>query len=64
MFLDMCIQTPKTPTNFHVLALAEYLFSHPDILTTNSKLFTGNHQHEIFLNISHKIVNDNLEEFQ
>ena len=41
-----------------------YFFSCPDILTTNSKLFPGNHQYEIFLKIFHKIINDNLEEFQ
>ena len=49
---------------FPVLALDNYLLSHPDILTTNSKLFLGNYQYEIFLNISHKIINNNLEEFQ
>ena len=55
---------PKNPTICPVLALAKYLFSHPDILTTNSKLFPGNYQYEIFLKIFHKIINDNLEEFQ
>ena len=55
---------PKNTTFFPVLALAKYLFSHPDILTTNSNLFPGNHQYKIFLNIFHRIINNNLEEFQ
>ena len=37
---------PNNSKNCPVLALAKYLFSHPDILTTNYKLFTGNHQYE------------------
>ena len=49
---------PKNPTIFPVINMAKYFFSHPEILTTNSKLFPGNHQ------IFHKIINDNLEEFQ
>ena len=52
---------PKNPKKFLVIALAKYFLSHPDILTTNSKLFPGNHQYQIFLNIFHKIINDNLE---
>ena len=55
---------PNNPTIFPVLALAKYFFSHPVILTTNSKLLPGYYQYEIFLKIFHKIVNDNLEEFQ
>ena len=55
---------PKNPTTCPVLTLYKYLFSHPIILTTNSKLFTGNYQYEIFLKISHKIINDNPEVFQ
>ena len=54
---------PKNPTICPVLALDKYFFSHPNILTTNSKLFPGNHQYEIFLKISHRIINNNLEEF-
>ena len=52
---------PNNPTIFPVLNLAKYFFSHLDILTTNSKLFTGNHQYEIFLKIFRKIINDNIE---
>ena len=52
---------PKNPTIFPVLALAKYFFSHPGILTTNSKLLPGYYQYEIFLKIFHKIINDNLE---
>ena len=55
---------PNNPTIFPVLALANYFFSHPDILTTNSKLFPGNHQYEIFWKIFLRIINNNLEEFQ
>ena len=52
---------PKNPTICPVIDLAKYLFSHPDILTTNSKLFTGNYQYERFLKNFHKIISDNLE---
>ena len=55
---------PKNPTIFPVLAMSKYFFSHTYILTINSKLFPGNHQYEICLKIFHKIINDNLEEFQ
>ena len=40
---------PKIPKICPVLALAKYLLSHPDILTTNYKLFLVNYQYEIFL---------------
>ena len=52
---------PKNPKHFPVLDLAKYFFSHPDILTTNSELFQGNHQYEIFLKLFHIIINNNLE---
>ena len=39
---------PNNLTIFPVLALAKYFFSHPEILTTDSKLFPSNHQYEIF----------------
>ena len=55
---------PKNSTVFPVLALAKYLFSHTWILTTNSKLFPGNHQYEIFSKLFHRIINNNPEEFQ
>ena len=55
---------PNNITSFPVIALPKYLFSHPDILTTNSKLFPGNHRYERFLKIFHKIINNNIEEFQ
>ena len=55
---------PKNPNICPVLAMAKYFLSHPDILTTNSNLFPGNHQYEIFLNIFNRIINNNLEEFQ
>ena len=54
----------KNTKNCPILALDKYFFSHAKILTTNSKLFPGNHQYERFLKIFHKIINDNLEEFQ
>ena len=43
---------PNNPTMCPVLAMSKYFFSHPDILATNSKLFPGNHQYEIFLRLS------------
>ena len=55
---------PKNPIIFPIIYLDKYLLSHPDILTTNSNLFPGNYQYEIFLNIFHKTVNGNIEEFQ
>ena len=55
---------PKNPKMCPVLDLSKYFFSHPYILITDSKLFPGNYQYEIFLNIVHIIINDNLEEFQ
>ena len=55
---------PKNPKICPVLSLAKYFFSHTDILATNSKLFPGNHQYEIFLKIFHRIIDNNLEEFQ
>ena len=54
---------PKNPKMCPVIALSKYFFYHPDTLTTNSKLFPGNHQYKIFLKISHKIINDTLDEF-
>ena len=39
---------PENPTICHVFFLAKYFLSHPDILTTNSRLFQGNYQCEIF----------------
>ena len=54
----------KNPTICTVIDLAKYLLSKTDILTTNSKLFTGNYQYEIFYKIFLKIINKNLEEFQ
>ena len=44
--------------------MGSYFFSRTNILTTNSKLFPVNHQYEIFLKILHRIINNNLEEFQ
>ena len=55
---------PKNPKICPALAMAKYFFSHPNILTTNSKIFPGNHQYRVFLKIFHKIINDNIEEFQ
>ena len=52
---------PNNPKNCPVLDLSKYLFSHPIILTTYSNLFPGNHQYEIFLNIFHRIINNNIE---
>ena len=51
----------NNPTICIVIALDKYLFSHSDIFSTNSKLFPGNQQYEIFLKIFLKIIYDNLE---
>ena len=63
---DTChvYSNPKNPTICPVIDLDKYFFYHTDILTTNSKLFPGNHQYERFLDIFHKIIHNNLEEFQ
>ena len=55
---------PEVPEICPVLAMAKYLFSSPDILTSNSKLFPGNHQYERFLKIFHRVINKHLSEFQ
>ena len=39
---------PKNPIICPVLVQAKYFFSHTYILTTNLKLFPGNHQYDIF----------------
>ena len=53
----------KDPKICPVLALDKYFFSRPEILSTDSKLFPGNHQYEISLKIFHRIINNNIEEF-
>ena len=55
---------PKNPTIFPVLALDEYLFYNLDILTTNSPLFPGNCQYEIFLKMFHKVIKEHFDRFQ
>ena len=40
---------PKNPSICHVLALAKYIFSNPDILTIKIPLFSGNFQYDRFL---------------
>ena len=47
-----------------MLALAKYLFTNPDILTSNCQLFPGNHQYERFLKIFHKVIKKYASEFQ
>ena len=51
----------KNPKICLVLALDEYLFSNPDILTTNSHLFTGYCKYERFRK---KVIKDNFDRFQ
>ena len=54
----------RNPKICPVLDLDKCSFSYTYILTTNLRLFPGNHQYEIFLKIFHKIINGNIEEFQ
>ena len=60
----VCVFKPQESKNNLVLALDNYFFSHTKILNTNYKLFSVKHQYEIFLKIFHRIINNNLEEFQ
>ena len=55
---------PNNPAICPVLAMAKYLFSHPDILASKSKLFPGNHQYDRFLKIFHKVINDDSDGFR
>ena len=64
MILGMCIQTPRIQKIVVFLIWISKKFSHTDISTTNSKLFPGNYQFEIFLKIFHKIINNNIKGFQ
>ena len=55
---------PKNPKICPVIDLDKYFFYHTNILTINTKLFPGNDQYGTILDIFHKIINNNLEEFQ
>ena len=55
---------PNNPSICPIIALAKYIFSNPDILTTNSPLFPGNYQYDRFLKIFHKVIKDNFDRFQ
>ena len=55
---------PYEPTICPVLAMATYVCSYPDIVTGKSTLFPGNDQYSRFLKIFHKVVDNNIDEFQ
>ena len=55
---------PNSPTIFLVFAMAKYLLSNTDILTTNSPLFLVNFHYKIFLKIFCKFIKDNFDPFQ
>ena len=55
---------PENPSICPVMALAKYLFSQPDILKNNGKLFPGDHQYERFIDIFHRVIDDNSQRFQ
>ena len=55
---------PENPSICPVMALAKYLFSQPDILKNNGKLFPGDHQYERFIDIFHRVIDDNSLRFQ
>ena len=43
-----------------VIALDQYIFSNTNILTTNSSIFPGSCQYDIFLKIFHKVIKENF----
>ena len=47
-----------------MLALAEYLLTHPDLLQEGSPLFPGDSQYERFVKKIHKVIRENKEEFE
>ena len=48
----------------HVLALARYVISNPDVLKNRGLLFPGNHQYTQFMNIFHKVIKENKSLFE
>eukprot|EP00957_Ditylum_brightwellii_P018692 1404353-Ditylum_brightwellii.AAC.1 len=46
-----------------VIALAKYLFSSPNLLKEEDKLFPGSNQYDHFIQIFHKTIHDNIDEF-
>ena len=46
-----------------VVALAKYLFAHPDIAKSNGRLFSGADQYGRFMKIFHRVIEANEDEF-
>mmetsp|Transcript_8451 Transcript_8451/g.12232 ORF Transcript_8451/g.12232 Transcript_8451/m.12232 type:complete len:189 (-) Transcript_8451:1561-2127(-) len=54
---------PQNPAICPVLALAKYVFAHPDILKENEQLFSGSDQYSRFIKIFHRVIEQNEDEF-
>lgn len=54
---------PKDPVICPVLALAKYLFAHPDIMRRNGPLFPGADQYGRFIKMFHRVIAQHEDEF-
>ena len=55
---------PENPELCPALALAKYLFSNPDVIKNNGKLFPGEHQYDRFVGIFNRVIVDNADIFR
>ena len=55
---------PSNPYICPVLALGLYLFSHPDLLSNNSFLFTGNHQYRRYTQVLKRAIGLDVDNFR
>ncbi|MEM7283659.1 MAG: hypothetical protein AAF438_18745, partial [Pseudomonadota bacterium] len=54
---------PKDPVTCPVLALAKYLFAHPDLMKANGLLFPGADQYGRFIKIFHRVISQAEDKF-
>lgn len=55
---------PDNPEVCPVLGLAKYLFSNPEVIKNNGKLFPGEHQYDRFIGIFNRVILDNVITFR
>jgi len=55
---------PDNPEVFPVLGLAKYIFSNPEVIKKNGKLFPSEHQYNRFIGIFNRVIIDNAETFR